>query len=216
LATFSIDSYNAVRKERRPTSWLRPLARTVFMTQAHTSSESRPVRGLPPLEAKTPMEERASLLRRMARRRWVFRMTILLALTAVALCFFVAWKRDQTVIDARLQLLAGPMAQLQDQVNQLGWLPAQSPELGNEAFTYYVTDAVRHYVYQTSDPVIVAVTVPVQLVLKADGRAVIIYHKKKLEAKWLSVTRFEKAWDQQEKQIKEFEQQRQAQPIDLP
>jgi len=186
------------------------------MTQSHTSDEARAARGLPPFEPKTPAEERASLLYQMARRRWVFRTTILLALTAVALCFFVAWRRDKTIIEMRLQMLTGPLAQLQAQVDQLGWLPAQPPELNNEAFTYYVSDSDRHYVYQTSDPVIIAVTAPVPMVLLGDGRAVIVYHNRKLEAKWMSVSSFEKAWDRQHKKLEEFEQQRQAQPIVLP
>jgi hypothetical protein len=152
----------------------------------------------------------------MARRRWVFRTTTLLALTAVALCFFVAWRRDQMIISSRLQMLAGPVAQLQAEVNQLGWLPALPPEMSHEAFTYYVSDADRHYVSQTSDPVIVAVTAPVRLVLVEDGQAVIVYHKGKLEAKWMTVSRFERAWDQQQKRVEEFEHRRKAQPIVLP
>lgn len=186
------------------------------MTQAHTSGEARAARGLPPLEPRTPAEEQASLLRRTARRRWVFRTTTLLAMTAVALCFFVAWRRDQSVISTRLQMLAGPVAQLQAQVEQIGRLPAQPPEMAHEAFTYYLSDADRHYVSQTSDPAIVAVTAPVQLVLMEDGRAVIVYHQGKLEAAWMTVSRFDKVWDQQQKQLNEFEQRRKAQPIVLP
>ena len=186
------------------------------MTEAHTSSEARTSKVLSPLEPKTPAEERASLLYQMARRRWVFRTTILLAVTAVALCFFVAWRRDQMMISTRLQMLADPVARRQAQVNQLGRLPAQPPEMGHEAFTYYVSDADRHYVSQTSDSVIIAVTAPVQLVLMEDGRAVIVYYKGKLEAKWMVISRFEKAWNQQQKQTDEFEHRRQAQPIVLP
>ena len=186
------------------------------MIDAHTDKKEWGSQSLSALEPQTPAEERASLNYQIARRRWVFRTTILLALTAVALCFLVTWRHDQMIINSRLQTLGKPVAQLQAQVNQLGWLPAQAPEMGNETFTFYASDSDRHYIYQTSEPVIVAVTAPVQLVLLADGRAVIVYHNKKLEAKWIPIGRFEKAWDRQQKQIEEFERQRKAQPIVIP
>jgi hypothetical protein len=184
------------------------------MTQ--TSGETRGNRFNPSLEMRSPAERRAALASAVVRRRWAFRTTVMLSITAVALCFFVAWRRDRMIVQGQLDLLTGIIAELKPHVDQLGLLPAGLPEDLQKSLNYYASDADRYYVSKTSDAVIIAYTSPTALVLMGEGRAAIIFHNGKMEAKWMDAHEFDAAWADQEKRIEQFENERRAQPIILP
>jgi len=184
------------------------------MTQ--TTGETRSARIPPPLATRSPAEQRAATASVIARRRWAFRTTVMLSITAVALCFFVAWRRDRTVVQTQLDLLAQVVAKLQPQVDQLGLLPASLPKELGELLSYYANDADRYYASQTSDPVIVAATPRVPLILMGEGRAAIIFHNGKMKVEWMNSHQFDTTWADQEQRIEQFEKKRRAQPIILP
>jgi len=150
------------------------------------------------------------------RRRWVFRTSVILSLTAVLLCSLVTWRRDEITVANQLQVLAGPVAELQDRVDELGRLPAKTPELSRGRLAFYASDADRFYASRVSEPVIIAATHPVQLLLTEDGRAVIIYRQGKIEVEWMTASEFDKALAGQKVEMEAFEQQRRSRPPNLP
>ncbi|HSW47323.1 MAG TPA: hypothetical protein VLM89_17300 [Phycisphaerae bacterium] len=186
------------------------------MTDMPTSDESRsnPPRTVRP--PSTPVERRAASIQMQNRRKMVFRSTLLLALTAVALCFFVAWRRDQMTIAERLDSLSGIVQKLQAEVDQIGRLPATPPQPHGEGLGYYASDADRYYVTQTTDPVIIGATASTHLIYGEEGRVAIIYTRGRIEAKWMPVSKYDKTWAEQQERIAQFERERQARPVILP
>ena len=183
--------------------------------------QDRPtIEGSPERTGRAPCADHRTIPRhgpaQQAHRRWVFRSTVLLALTAAGICFFVAWRRDDLTISARLDLLARPVAELQEQVNKLGRLPAEPPTLDRESLNYYASDADRYFAAHTQEPLIIGTTTSSQMLFKSDGRAVIIFERGKVRAQWMTDSAYQAAWDDQEQRIAEFEKKRLAQPIVLP
>lgn len=177
------------------------------MTQENPTSER-------PFSRASAVQSNAPVLQ--ARRRWVFRSTALLTLAAVALCFFVAWRRDVTTIQGHLDIVSKVVAELQEQTKAFGRLPAELPHAGEERFRYYASDADRYFAAQSQEPVIIAATVPIELVLLTQGRVVIIYDRGRVSAQWLTESEYESMWADQQRAIEEFERKRKAQPIRLP
>jgi len=149
-------------------------------------------------------------------RLWVFRTVLILSLFAVLICYIVMWRRDKLTMSSQLRSLAEPVAALQAQVAELGRLPASKPELSGQTLAFYASDADRFYASQVTEPVIIATTHPVHLLLTEDGRGVIIYQQGKIETKWMTASEYEKAWGSQEAKIEAFEQQRKLRPLNLP
>ena len=71
----------------------------------------------PPRDVEAPLGQRALDHKVQTRRRWVFRTSAILSLTAVLLCSLVTWRRDEITMADYLRSLAEPAVELQDQVN---------------------------------------------------------------------------------------------------
>jgi len=175
-----------------------------------------PVRTLSDRAAEAPPGQQILARKVKTRRRWAFRTVLILAISAVLLCLLVMWRRDETAKTGQLQSLAELAATLQAQVNELGRLPAIIPEPSLHNLDFYASDADRFYASRVSQPVIIAGTQPIHLLLTEDGRAVIIYQQGKIGAKWMTASEFEKAWDTQEAKITAFEQERKSSLPNLP
>lgn len=152
----------------------------------------------------------------MARRRWVFRMVSFVSITAVILCFIVAWRRDALVVNHQIRTLSEAVTDIQATLDEIGRLPAEVPELHHTPLAYYATDADRYYAINTEAPVILAAMPRISLLLGEDGHAVILYKQGKVWAEWMSATDYERAKWQQDQEIEAFEQERSEQPLILP
>ena len=152
-----------------------------------------------------------------ARRRQVFRTIILLGLSAAMLCGFVIWRRDSLLVKSALENAEKePVSALQAKIDALGLLPASIPETHRGSLQSYAGDADRFYAMNADEPVIVGVSSPVTLILRPNGRYVIIYDKGKVHAEWLSLRDYDKAVEAQMARMKLFEDKRQARPPVLP
>jgi hypothetical protein len=162
------------------------------------------------------IDKRVSDNRALARRRWVFRMASFVSITAVILCFIVAWRRDAMVVDIHVRELSKPVESLQATFAEIGRLPAEVPELRNMRLAYYASDAERYYALHTDEPVILAALPTTSLLIWEDGRAIILYHQGEFRAEWMPGSTYgPKRW-QQEQAVETFQRERSEQPIILP
>ncbi len=184
------------------------------MAQDHPTDKDAAAR--PARSATIDPATRSPRMIALGRRRWVFRSTVTLAMTAVVLCFFVAWRRDQNVIHNRIDALKAVVTELQSQVDSLGRLPADPPESSRLAFSYYVSDVERYYAPHAAEPMIIAATDPITMLFKSDGLAVIVYDKGKVSAAWMLNSEYENAREKQRERIDSFDKERMERPIVLP
>src|SRR5688500_8428050 len=157
------------------------------LTQPISAGASRPLG-----HAFTSVEERVVESKVRARRRRVIRTVLLLFTTSAILCGFVTWRRDSMTIDSWLQTVNGPMVALQKKIDQLGRLPAAQPEFEG-AIESYANAADRFYAMQSSKPVIVAISPSVPLILRENGRCVIMYDRGKVYSDFMPRRQFEAA-----------------------
>jgi hypothetical protein len=160
------------------------------------------------------MPERAVGSKFNARRRRVIRSTATLLFTAVVLCLFVIWGRDRSTSAAVLKSVDPAVNDLRQRMRTLGALPASLPELGIKL--PYASNAERFYAMNSKDPVIIAYTSPVNLLLRQNGRAVIVYQNGKIWSEWLSEGEFLKRLQAQQKSMEAFEASVRSRPPELP
>lgn len=151
-----------------------------------------------------------------ARRWWAIRSTILLAASAVGLCVFVTWRRDCLTIQALLQNVRQPVAVLQSRVDELGALPAVLPADLSRVFPSYADSADRFFAAKSGGPAIVAAGPIVRLILRKDGRYIVVYDHGKLSSEWASMPQFDARIRDQIERTRLFEQERQSRPPELP
>jgi hypothetical protein len=160
------------------------------------------------------MSERPLGSKISARRRWAIRTTLMLFLTAVVLCLLVIWVRDRNTVSASLRVLDPPIKALRDRVSALGVLPAVLPE--SKLQLYYASPAERFYAMNSREPVIIAATLKISLLLRENGRCVIIYEKGAVHSEWIPESRFLSQWDEQRKRIEDFQAKIRSRPPELP
>lgn len=168
-------------------------------------------------EADARVDERLLARRARARRRRTIRTALMLLITAAILCIFVTWRRDKTAVAAQLWSLERPVVAIQAKIDAYNVIPPPSGELERG---YYASDAERFYAMNTSEPVIIYFSPRIHLMLRQNGRAVIISEKGeehiKVRAEWLTATEFLRAWLKQEKGRKAFEEKIRSRPVNLP
>lgn len=162
------------------------------------------------------VDQRALESKARARRRWVVRTGSVLVVGTVTLCLVVVWQRDQITVTAKLKEMQLVVADLQGQIDKFGRLPAVAPDLAHGGFEYYASDADRYYASQSTDPIIIAATPQVPLLLKEGGRGVIIYHQGSVEARWVPGSELRRTLAEQDEKIREFEKRRRQAMPDLP
>jgi hypothetical protein len=160
------------------------------------------------------LDERVLASRVRARRRWVIQTGLFLMATALLLVLLVVWRRDSLSIATLLYTYEAPAAALQGRLDELGTLPAAVPDPHGEIIASYAGDAERFYAAHIDDPVIIAISRPVRLKLREDGRAVILHEGGKLRIEWMPTSRIGEAMQAQLDAMRAFEQQRQ--PPQLP
>jgi hypothetical protein len=151
------------------------------------------------------------------RRRVFIRTTVWLLLTAFGGFFVVVWQRNLQTIDEFVSELKAPAKAIQESVNQYGWLPVLPPDTGKVQLQYYCdNEAARSYAINAKNPVIIAFSRELTMVLKGRGRAVLIYDDGRVYPKWLSRPEFMRDWRQQNRAQERFEEKRRARPPELP
>jgi hypothetical protein len=81
---------------------------------------------------------------------------------------------------------------------------------------YIVSYADRFYAQQVKDPVILAASPVLPLILHSNGRSVVIYQGGKVRAEWMTVAAFIDAYRAQMQRQEDFERQRRAVVPQLP
>jgi hypothetical protein len=138
----------------------------------------------------------------------------MLCLTAVVLCLFVIWGRDQSTASAILKLLEPAVKDLGERRNALGVLPASLPQLGIKV--PYASNAERFYAMNSKEPVIIAYTAPVNQLLRQNGRGIIIYQNGKVWSEWISEGEFLRRLHAQQRSMEAFEASVRSRPPELP
>ncbi len=164
-------------------------------------------------EADRGADERLLAGRARARRRWAIRTSLILLLTAATLCIFVTWRRDRMTVAWRLLSLKPAVATLQQRIDKFGMLPSVVPGLEK---CYYASDSERFYAMNAAEPVIIAYQPRTHLMLRDNGRAVIIYEGGTVRQEWLPETGFRGTWRQQQERMKIFEEKMRSRPPELP
>lgn len=163
----------------------------------------------------TSMDDRVSASKAKARRQWVARTALMLGATGVLLAIMVVWRRDTDTIAAKNRATDRSTQAIQAYIQQTGLLPAVLPP--DERNTLgYGSYADRYYAQNGSDPVIMAWSSPVSLLLRSDGRSVIVYERGKVRTEWMTEAQFSAAWSAQTRREQEFERQRRAEVPQLP
>jgi len=160
-----------------------------------------------------PISQKSLREKAKARRRWIIRSALTLTLTAVLLWGLVIWRRDKSTVDINLRKVNDSVAVLQERVTNLGMLPASAPELNDLTYASY---SERYYAKQSSEPVIIAFTKEIPLILRKSGRCVVFYDQGKLNTKWMSVSDFQLTWRKQEDKMRAFDQKRFSEKPDIP
>lgn len=155
--------------------------------------------------------ERAATIRVRQRRRWVLRSLFMTTLTAVLLCVLVAWKRDHMTTEAGMRRLEEPVAQLQARIDRLNQIPVTLPPLA-----YRASDQLRHFAMSTDDPVMLAASEPIQLLLAEDGCCVIVYERGKVRSEWMTLSQFRDAWKAEDQKLHAYNEKRRAEVPALP
>lgn len=158
-------------------------------------------------------DERVLAARARARRRWVIRTALLLLLTAATLVILVMLRRDRMAMAEQLGRLELARSALQEKIKTFGTLPSAVPELKH---CYYASNEERFYAMNTQEPVIIAYTPMVPLLLRSNGRAVLIAENGKVHAEWRPESEFRSAWWSQQERIAAFEEKLRARPPELP
>jgi hypothetical protein len=138
----------------------------------------------------------------------------MLSLTAVVLCLFVIWGRDRSTTSSVLKSLDPAIKDLRERMRSLGMLPASLPELGIRVA--YASNAERFYAMNSTDAVIIGYTAPVNLLLRQNGRGVIVYQKGKVWSEWVPEGEFLRRLQAQQKNMEAFEASVRARPPELP
>ncbi len=175
-------------------------------------SAERPVS----LETEPPAFSAVSAVRARARRRWVWRSAIMLAMGAGCVGLVTVVHRDRTAVRVAVAGVQELGQQIRLSVERWGRLPASVELKGNPPKVFYLDDAVRLYAGQATGPVIVAVGPKVDLVLLPDGRALLYYEQGRLRAGWVDEAGFKASWSRQEDAIRAFEQELRSRPPVLP
>lgn len=164
-------------------------------------------------------KQQAAKVRLRRQRRWILLSLAQFVILVLVVTLLLAWQRDQRAIGTTLDRLHKPMATLQESVDRWQILPAILP--GEARFLAYANDAERYYAMSASEPVIIAFTNPIDMLLKQDGRGVLFFHRNeqgqgRITSQWMSTAEFYKKWTDQERAIRESEKERLARPLELP
>ncbi len=151
-----------------------------------------------------------SASRTQARRRWIFRTSLLLALSAALLCSIVFVRRDRMTVNDNMRAMDAVVLELQSRVDVLGQLPLSLPVTAGSAKLVYAPGIVREYAREAPEAVIVASTPRIPLVLSSDGSPVVLYERGKVRREWWTRPQFVAAWQEQETRVKRWEQKRRA------
>ena len=161
------------------------------------------------------MDDRAIISRARARRHWVARTGLILGATGLLLMALVTWRRDAESVALSMRITQRGVTALQAHLDATGLLPSELPSVDPTRYVY-ATYADRFYAQRTSRPVIIAASAPLSLILRSNGRCVIIYENGKVHAEWLTLAQFGNAFDAQLADAAAFERQRQGRIPQLP
>lgn len=151
-----------------------------------------------------------------ARRKWIVRASLSLSISALVLVFLVIVRRDKMTIDECMRSMARPVGTLQAQVDSLGRLPASIPESSKTLGLRYADDLVRHYAQQAGEPVIIASSPAIPLILRDNGRGVILIQDGRVWQEWWTASEFSKQERAQEARLRSWDRQRRALLPQLP
>jgi len=175
-------------------------------------SADRPVS----LETESSAFSAVSAGRAKARRRWVWRSAVTLALGAGCVGLVTVVHRDRTAVRVAVAGVQELGQEIRLSVERWGRLPASVELKGNPPKVFHLDDSVRLYAGQATGPVIVAVGPKVDLVLLPDGRALLHYEQGRVWAEWVDEAGFKASWSRQEDAIRAFEQELRSRPPVLP
>lgn len=148
----------------------------MFKIEDHGVGEPHPLG-----DASDVVTDRVARGRVAARRRWVFRTTLMLVVTAVTLVLVLTWRRDQSTIQSAHGSLRSVTTDLQNAYDETGYLPSSFNKRG---VTYYGNYA--DYAQKTSEPVILAHSGRVSLRLARDGHVVLSFEGGRVRQDWMS------------------------------
>ncbi len=173
----------------------------------------------PVIRTKLDVAEQAAATKLRRRRRWMIFSLAQFLVLGLAVTLLLAWQRDQRALHTTLDRLNKPLLALQESVDRWQMLPAALPV--ETKYLAYASDADRYYAMNASEPAIIAFTQPLDMVLKADGRGVLFFHRDeqgrgRITSEWMSTAEFYARWTNQERKIREAEQERLAKPVQLP
>jgi len=175
--------------------------------------------GPPSARLKVDARQQAAAGKLRRRRRWILISLAQFVILGLVVTLVLAWQRDQRTLHVTLGRLDKPMTALQESVDRWQTLPATLPV--GARYLAYANDADRFYAMNTSDPVIIAFTQPVDMTLKQDIRGVLIFQRDeqgrgRITRESMSTAEFFRRWTTQERTIREWEKERLAQPLELP
>jgi len=148
-----------------------------------------------------------------ARKRWIVRTTVVLLGAFVVFFLVVTLQRDAVHRDTVLGSSVKLCSELQASLDIWQRLPARVSALGQ---SYYASAIERQYAKQTLEPMIVVAFNTTQLMLRQDGRCVIVYEKGKVRPEWLALDEFRTRWAQQREKVRAFEKEWRSRPPQLP
>lgn len=172
-----------------------------------------------PARPVVSIEQRAVQSKARARQRQLLRTLLALTVTAIGLFAVVTWQRDSINLEIREKLMQPPMLELQARLDELGFLPASPPAVGPDEespLASYAGYSERFYAVRTGGPAIIAVSHPLTLILRSNGRYVIVYQDGKLHTEWMTERELRTAMAEQLERIKQFEAELHSRPPDLP
>jgi hypothetical protein len=178
-----------------------------------------PVELARPARPTVSIEQRAVESKVRARQRQLLRTLLALTAAAIGLFTFVTWRRDTINLEVRARAVQAPMLELQARFDELGFLPSAPPPVEPDEespLASYAGYAERFFAVRTGGPAIIAVSHPITLILRSNGRYAIIYQDGKLHSQFMTDRELRTAMADQLERMKKFEAEVHAAPPALP
>ncbi len=151
-----------------------------------------------------------------ARQQKILRTALLLLFSAALICVLVVYRSDSARLAISQRNLDGTVRALQSRIDELGWLPGTLTEEEAKGIQSYAGYADRSYAHRSGQPVIIAVSYHVSLLLRPNGRHVVIYDLGRLRTQWMTDSEFAAAVREQADQMRAYEQRLRNRPPELP
>jgi hypothetical protein len=163
-----------------------------------------------------PIDQRVTRSKARTRKHSILRTALLLLVTALVICFSLIWRAETARVRAIQASLDAPISAIQARFDELGFLPATLDAQSLRTFESYAGYSDRFYAINSGEPAIIATTGSVPLLLRPNGRYVVVFHHGKLHTEWLTTAQYRDAMQNQLDSMHAFEERLRSRPPELP